>query len=76
MSDQTRKPSVRTGYRTPIIVGVIAFALLFGGGFGWMAFVSLSGAVIADGSVIVPGSRRDVVCRVVRGLKRPADYLL
>ncbi|PTW59364.1 HlyD family secretion protein [Breoghania corrubedonensis] len=52
--------AARTGYRTAVIVGLVAFVLLFAGGFGWMAFASLSGAVVAEGSVIVRGKAKSV----------------
>lgn len=51
---------VKTGYRMPLVVGLAAFTLLFGGVFGWMAYASISGAVIASGSVAVKGKPKSV----------------
>lgn len=56
MSDQTQtsgKP--RTSYRTFMVTGLAAFLVLFGGVFFWMAYASISGAVIASGTIIVRG---------------------
>ncbi|CAN7688096.1 HlyD family type I secretion periplasmic adaptor subunit [Mesorhizobium sp. LjRoot246] len=52
-TDRSGKP--RTGYRTFLVVGLAAFLVLFGGVFFWMAYASISGAVIASGSIIVRG---------------------
>lgn len=56
MSDMTQtsgKP--RTSYRTFMVVGLASFLVLFGGVFFWMAYASISGAVIASGTIIVRG---------------------
>ena len=56
MSDQTQtsgKP--RTSYRTFMVTGLAAFLVLFGGVFFWMAYASISGAVIASGTIVVRG---------------------
>lgn len=51
---------VRTNLRVPMIVGFLAFALLFGGAGGWMAYANISGAVIASGSVSVKGKPKTI----------------
>jgi len=51
-----KKPArPRTGYRRALVAGLAAFLLLFGGVFGWMAYASISGAVVASGTVVVRG---------------------
>ncbi|MDN5850172.1 MAG: HlyD family type I secretion periplasmic adaptor subunit [Nitrococcus sp.] len=45
----------RTGYRRFLAAGIAGFFILFGCVFSWMAFASISGAVIASGTVIVRG---------------------
>ncbi len=46
-------PTVNTNFARPMRVGLAILALLVFGGFGWMAAVPLSGAVIANGSILV-----------------------
>lgn len=51
-------PKTRTG--GIVIMGVVAFLMLFCAGGSWLAMASLSGAVIARGSVIVEGEAKEV----------------
>ncbi|WP_321344655.1 HlyD family type I secretion periplasmic adaptor subunit [Breoghania sp.] len=60
MNGTDEKRMVRTSWRGPMVAGLIGFAVLFGGGFGWMAIASLSGAVVADGTVIVRGKPKSI----------------
>ena len=55
MMEQPKTPPVNVNFRRPMRAGLFILALLVFGGFGWMAAVPLSGAVIASGSVIVRG---------------------
>ena len=60
MESGRERTCVRTSYRGAMIGGLLGFALLFIGGFGWMAFASLSGAVVAEGTVVVRGKPKSV----------------
>jgi HlyD family secretion protein len=55
-----KSSGARTNYRRTLLTGMTAFLFLFGGVFGWMAYASISGAVIASGTVIVRGKPKSV----------------
>ena len=60
MAHENGRRPVRTGYRMVMVTGLAAALLLFGGGFGWMAVAQLSGAVVANGTVIVRGKPKSI----------------
>lgn len=47
--------AMRTTYRRPAIIGVLALAALFGGTGAWASRTEIAGAVIASGEVVVKG---------------------
>lgn len=50
----------RTGYRGALIAGGIAFAALFGGVGGYLAYAEIAGAVVAPGTVALEGRPKSV----------------
>ena len=50
----------RTDYRRPALFGLAALFVLFGGVFLWSGQAEISGAVLANGSVVVAGKPKSV----------------
>ena len=57
VADDPRPIHVADDIRRPMLVGVTAFLLFFGGLGGWASTVQLDGAVIAQGSIKVQDNR-------------------
>ncbi len=55
---ESRQP--RTNYRRPALVGLAALFVLFGGIFLWSSHAEISGAVLANGAVVVEGKPKSV----------------
>jgi HlyD family type I secretion membrane fusion protein len=53
-------PAVPNSIRGPALAGLLVIATAFGGFGGWAALAPLNSAVVAQGTVIVSGSRKDV----------------
>lgn len=53
-------PSLNTSRKGPVIVGLLAFLLLFGAGGAWLSFANIAGAVVASGSIAVQGRAKTV----------------
>ena len=50
----------RTGLKWPGLMAVVATLVLFGGLFTWSYYTSISGAVVAGGTVVTDGNTRSV----------------
>jgi HlyD family secretion protein len=53
-------PAPRTGFGRAMLVGALAFVLLFGGVGGWLAYASIAGAVVARAVVVVKAKPKSV----------------
>lgn len=50
----------RTSYRMTGLAGMLGLFLLVGGGIGWASFAHISGAVLANGNVVVAGKPKTI----------------
>lgn len=60
MTPQTDTPDLKTGFKLPARIGIVATLLLLLGLAFWAHYIKISGAVIASGSVVVSGKPKSV----------------
>lgn len=53
-------PRLKTGFRWPALLGILAAMAMFGGAAAWSVWTNINGAVIAQGAVEVAGRPKSV----------------